>query len=77
MKYNADGSIEQYKAGLVANGFKQKAGIDFKETFSPVVRYTSIQTLLAIANQLDLELQQMDVSTAFRNDKIKEDIYKS
>ena len=77
MKYNADGSIEGYKARLVANGFTQKAGIDFEETFSPVVRYTSIRTLLAIVNQLDLELHQMDVSNAFLNGKMKEDIYMS
>ena len=77
VKYNADGSIERYKTRLVAKGFTQKAGIDFEETFSPVVRYTSIRALLAIVNQLDLELHQMDVSTAFLNGELKEDIYMS
>ena len=77
VKHNADGSIERYKARLVAEGFTQKAGIGFEETFSPVVRYTSIQTLLAIFNQLDLQLHQMNISTAFLNEKMKEDIYVS
>ena len=77
MKYNADGTVERYKTRLVAKGFTQKAGIDYEETFSPVVRYTSIRTLLAVVNQLDLELHQMDVSTAFLNGELSEDIYMS
>ena len=56
VKYNADRSIERYKARIVAKGFKQKTGVNFEATFSPVVRYTSIQTLLASVNQLYLEL---------------------
>ena len=61
----------------MAKGITQKAGIDFEDTFSPVVRYASIRTLQAIVNQLDLELHQMDASTAFLNGKMKEDIYMS
>ena len=77
VKYDADEFIERYKTRLVAKGFTQTPGIDFEETFSLVVRYTSIRTLLAIINQLDLELHQMDVSTAFLNGELKEDIYMS
>ena len=77
VKYNANGSMERYKTRLVAKGFTQKAGIDFEETFSPVVRYTSIKALLAIINQFDLELLQMDVSTAYLNGELKKDIYMS
>ena len=75
VKHNADGSIDRYKARLVAQGFSQKPGIDYYETFSLVARLTSIRTILAIANELDLHLHQMDVQTAFLNGDLQEEIY--
>ena len=75
IKHNADGTINRYKARLVAQGFSQKPGIDYKETYSPVARFTSIRTVLAIANELDLHLHQMDVQTAFLNGDLQEEIY--
>ena len=75
IKRNSDGSVQRYKARLVARGFSQQPGVDFSETFSPVTRYTSVRMLLAIANQLDLEVHQMDVQTAFLNGKLQEEIY--
>ncbi len=77
VKYKADGSVERHKACLVAKGCSQKPGLDYEETFSPVARYTSIRSLLAIANQLNLEVHQMDVSTAFLNGELEEEIYMS
>ena len=74
-KYKADGSIERYKARLVVKGYSQQEGIDYEETFSPVARYATIRCIVAIANQLDLELHQMDVATAFLNGSLKEEIF--
>lgn len=63
VKYNADGKIERYKARLVAKEYSQEAGVDYDEIYSPVARYKSIRTILAITNQLDEELHQLDVQT--------------
>ena len=75
IKRNSDGSLQRCKARLVEKGFSQQHGVDFTDTFSPVARYTSIRILLAIANQFDLHLHQMDVRTTFLNGNLKEDIY--
>lgn len=65
----------KYKARLVAQGFSQREGIDYNETFSPVVRYDSVRVLLALAVHFDMVIHQMDVTTAFLNGKLKETIY--
>ena len=65
IKRKADGSLDKYKARLVARGFTQKPGIDFEETFAPVAKLSSIRLLLAIAAQENLLIGQMDVKTAY------------
>lgn len=65
----------KYKARLVAKGYSQHAGIDYGETFSPVVRYDSVRTILALAAAENLEMVQFDIKTAFLNGDLEEEIY--
>ena len=74
-KRGANGQIQRCKARLVAQGYSQKSSVDYDEVFSPVAKYNSIRTLLAIVNQFDLELHQMDVKTAFLNGDLEEEIF--
>ena len=64
-KRDMDGNIHIYKARLVAKGFRQVQGVDYDETFSPVVMLKSIRIILAIAAYFDYEIWQMDVKNSF------------
>jgi hypothetical protein len=75
IKHVADGKVDKFKARFVAKGFSQKEGIDFSETFAPVVRYSSIRAVISIAAKLGWQIHQMDVKTAFLNGVIEEEIY--
>lgn len=67
--------MERYKARFVVRGCGQIEGIDYNETYSPVVRYTSIRFLYALAAKHDLYMDQMDVIAAYLYENIEEEIY--
>jgi hypothetical protein len=70
-----DGGKKGYKDRLVVKGFTQKEGIYFDEIFSPVVKMTSIRTILGILAVEDLHLEQLDVKTTFLHGDLEEEIY--
>lgn len=75
LKRKADGSVDKYKARLVARGFSQKAGFDYNETYAPVAKLVTLKILLSIANHDDMHIHQMDVKSAFLNGDLSETIY--
>ena len=70
-----DGFVIRFKARLVARGFSQQYGVDFTETYSPVVKYRTLRILLALITIHDLTLELMDVQTAYLNAPLKERVY--
>lgn len=74
-KRDENGEILRYKARLVAKGCSQKYGIDYDETYSPVVRYSSVRLLIALAVQKKMKIHQMDAVTAFLQGDLDEDIF--
>lgn len=75
VKLNPDGSVERYKARMVIKGYSQQPGVDYDKTFSPVVRLSTIRTLLAVAVHENLKLHQFDVTTAFLYGSVQEELY--
>ena len=73
-KMKPDGTIDKYKARLVVKGYRQKEGLDYFDTYSPVTRITSIWMLIALAAVHGLKIHQMDVKTTFLNGELVEEI---
>ncbi|XP_019072894.1 retrovirus-related Pol polyprotein from transposon RE1 [Vitis vinifera] len=75
VKVRSDGSLDRYKARLVALGNNQEYGVNYEETFAPVAKMTTVRTILALAASSDWPLHQMDVKNAFLHGDLKECIY--
>ena len=76
-KYVTDSNKAKYKARLVEKGFKQEHGVDYDKIFLHVVKMTILRLLLGVVATEDLELEQLDVKTAFLHRDLEEDIYMS
>ena len=74
-KLKADGALERYKARWVVRGFSQRPGVDFDETFSPVVKSATIRAVLALAATRNWPVHQMDVNNAFLHGQLAERVY--
>ena len=75
VKRDAAGQVTRYKARLVAQGFRQIAGVNYNHTFAPVSKHNTLRTLLAAAAHHDMHILQMDITTAFLHGDLEEDIY--
>ena len=74
-KYKYDGSIDCYKVHFVVSGFSQRDGIDYYETFFPVIKMTSFHVLQALATIHNFSMHQMNVMTTFINGDLTKEIY--
>jgi hypothetical protein len=75
IKKGLQGEADRYRARLVARGFSQQYGLDYFETFSPVVRTESLRLLISLAVKKNLSISHLDVCTAFLNGVLEEDVY--
>lgn len=75
VKLKVDRTLDKYKARLVAKGFLQIIGVDFFETFSLVIKHTTIRIILTMVISKDWELRQIDINDSFLNGNHNEDVY--
>ena len=74
-KFKSEGSILKHKTRLVAKGFLQTPGIDYSETFSPVIKAPTIRVLFSLAVTFGWDIQQVDINNAFLNSDLTENVF--
>ncbi|KAE9022956.1 hypothetical protein PF005_g5209 [Phytophthora fragariae] len=74
-KLHADGSLDKYKACVVANGFSQPYGDDYTKSFSPVAYHSTVRLVAVVVVQRQMKRMQLDIKTVFLNSKLNEEIY--
>jgi len=74
-KFHVDGSLDRYKARWVLRGFTQRPGVDYDETFSPVVKPATVRTVLTLAHSRDWPIHQLDVKNTFLHGTLSETVY--
>lgn len=75
VKYNLDGSINNYKYRLVAKAFLQCSGVDYGETYSPAAKHTTLRVILSLTATFDWRLCQLNFNNAFLHDTLAEEVY--
>ena len=75
VKYGTDGRPERFKARLVARGFSQQFGVDYEQTFTPVIRFESLRALFAIAAREKMSIHMMDAQNAYLNSDLDKEVY--
>ena len=75
VKKDWTGKVIKRKSRLVVQGFSQREGVDYDETFAPVAKVTTFRLMLALSKVLNLEIHQLDVDSAFLYADLDEDVY--
>ncbi len=75
MKSDSTSKPSKYKVRLVARGFEQKEGLDFQKTFAPIIKWSTIRSVIALVIHFGWKISHMDVKTTFFDNDKKEEVY--